>query len=64
MKGERNKKKKFYFWPGAISIIVQQYNKTNKMISVPSKDSDQVGHLTSLNVTDFFTVGLWLQGTP
>ena len=41
----------FYFWPGAISIIEQQHDKT---ISVPSKDSDQVGHLTSLNVTVIF----------
>ena len=46
-----SKQKIFYFWPGAISIIEQQYDKTNKMISVPSKDSDHVGHLTSLNVT-------------
>ena len=44
----------FFFWPGAISIIEQQYDKTYKMISVPSKDSDQVGYLTSLNVTVIF----------
>ena len=51
-KGERKK----YFWPGAISIIEQQYmyDKNNKMIRVPSKDSDQVGHLTSLNATVIF----------
>ena len=44
----------FYFRLGAISIIERQYDKTNKLISVPSKDSDQVGPLTSLNVTVIF----------
>ena len=36
------------FCSGAMLIIEQQHDKTNKMISVPSKDSDQLGHLTSL----------------
>ena len=40
----KGKQKIFYFWPSAISIIEQQHDKTNNMISVPSKDSDQVGH--------------------
>ena len=53
------KQKIFYFWPGASSIIEQQHDKTNNMISVPSKDSDRVGH------RDFFTVlSLWVQVTP
>ena len=39
----------FFFWPKEkqkyfISVIEQQHDTTNNMISVPSKDSDQVGH--------------------
>ena len=34
------------FCSGAMLIIMQQHDKTNKMISVPSKDSDQLGHLS------------------
>ena len=49
----------FFFLAGAISIIEQQHDKTNNMISVPSKDSDQVCH------SDFFTVlSLRVQVTP
>ena len=40
----KGKQKVFNFWPGAISIIEQQHDKTKNIISVPSKDSDQVGH--------------------
>ena len=66
-KQKEKETKKNYFWPGAISITEQQYDKTKKkeMIRVHSKDLDQVGHLASLNVTViFFTIGLWVQATP
>ena len=37
-------------------IIEQQYDKTNKMISVPSKDSDQLGRLTSQTSDGHLTI--------
>ena len=40
------------------SIIEQQHDKTNNMVSLPSKDSDQVGH------SDFLVLSLWVQETP
>ena len=45
------------YWRKYPSFIIKYppcLDKTNKMIRVPSKDSDQVGHLTSLNVTVIF----------
>ena len=62
---EKETKKKFYFWPGAILITEQQCDKTKKN----EKCAQQRLRSGSVSVqsechSDFFKIGLWVLGTP
>ena len=65
--GSKQKEKEtkiFYFWPDAISIIEQQYDKTNKMKCAQQRLRSGWASDQSECHSDFFTIGLWVQGTP